>query len=61
MEAQGSGKLSSQIVTNPKANVSEITLRGGKQLEDVHKKVVNEKEEDKAKRDLPRILDKANP
>ena len=61
MEAQGSGKLPSQIVTNPKENVSVITLREGKQLEDVHKKVASEKEEDKAKRDFSEILDKANP
>ena len=60
MEAQGLGKLPSQIV-NPKESVNAITLRGGKQLEDVTRKVASEKEEDKAKKDLPGILDEANP
>ena len=61
MEAQGAGKLPSQIVTNLKESVNEITLRGEKQLEDVHRKVASEKEEDKEKRDLPGILDESNP
>ena len=61
MEAQGSGKLPFSTVTNPKESVNAITLRGRKLLEDVHKKVASEKEEDKVKRDLPGILDKANP
>ena len=60
MEAEGSGKLPSQTV-NPKESVNAITLRGGKQLEEVTRKVASEKEEDKAKRDLPRILDETNP
>ena len=55
-EAQGSGKLPSQTV-NPNENVNAITLRGGKQLEDVSRKVANEKEEDK----VLGILDEANP
>ena len=39
LEAQGSGKLPSQTIMNPKENVSVITLRGGKQLDEVSKKV----------------------
>ena len=61
MEAQGSSKLPSQTVTNRKESVNAITLRGGKQLEDVHRKVASEKEEDKVKCDLPGVLDEANP
>ena len=61
MEAQGSGKLPAQIVTNPNENVSAITLRGGKQLEEVHKKVASGKDEENVKRDLSGILDEANP
>ena len=61
MEAQGSGKLPLQTVTNPNENVNAITLRGRKQLADVHKKVASEKEEESVKRDLPGILDEANP
>ena len=57
MEAQGSGKLPSLTVTNIKENVSTITLRRGKQLEEVHKKVASEKEEDNATKDLLGILD----
>ena len=48
--------LPSQTVTNPKDNVSAMTLRGGKQLEDVHKKGASEKAEDDVKRDLLGIL-----
>ena len=33
IKAQGSGKLPSQIIMNPKENASVITLRSGKQLE----------------------------
>ena len=61
MEAQGSDKLPSQIVMNPNKNVSAITLRGGKQLEEVHKKIASDKDEENGKRDLPRILDEATP
>ena len=61
MEAQGSGKLSSQIVTNPKENISAITLRGEKQLEEVHKKITSDKDEENRKRDLSGILDEENP
>ena len=63
MEAQGSGKLPSQKVTNPNENVSAITLKGGKQLEEVQKKVASEKKKKKKmqKKNLPRILDEANP
>ena len=46
---------------NPKENVSAITLRGGKQLEEVHKKVASDKDEENGKRDLLGILDEANP
>ena len=46
---------------NPKENVSAITLRGEKQLEEVHKKVASDKDEENGKRDLPVILDEANP
>ena len=60
MEAQGLGKLPSQIV-NPKESVNAITLRGGKQFEDVTRKVASEKEEVKAKRDLMGTLDESNP
>ena len=60
MESQGSDKLPSQIV-NSEESVNAITLRGGKQLEDVTRKVASEKEEDKAKRNLLGILDEANP
>ena len=38
IEAQGSGKIPSQIVINPKENVSAITLRGGKQLDEMPRK-----------------------
>ena len=61
MEAQGSGKLPSQTLINLKERVNEITLRGGKQLEDVHRKVASEREENKVKRDLSGILNETNP
>ena len=57
MEAQGSSKLPSQTVTNLKENVSAITLRGGKQFEEIHKKVASDKDEENGKRDILRILD----
>ena len=38
IKAQGSGKLPSQTILNPKENVSVITLRNGKQLEEVSSK-----------------------
>jgi hypothetical protein len=39
------GKLPSQTETNPKANVSVVTLRSGKELEEVKKKVHEEEDE----------------
>jgi len=33
LEAQGSGKLSSQIVVNPQENASVITLQSGKEID----------------------------
>ena len=59
LEAQGSGKLPSQTVMNPKENVNGITLRGGKQLEEVHKRVAEEKKEENEKRNLLGIIDEA--
>ena len=38
IKAQGSGKLPSQTIMNPKENASVITLRSGKQLEEVSSK-----------------------
>ena len=49
MEAQGCCKLPSQTVTNPKENVSAITLREENQLEEVHKKVASDKDEENGK------------
>ncbi|KAL5554372.1 hypothetical protein UlMin_041773 [Ulmus minor] len=40
LEAQGSGKLPSQTVINPKENASTISLRSGKILDEAHKKPV---------------------
>ena len=34
LKAQGSGKLPSQPLVNPKENVCAVTLRSGKQLEE---------------------------
>ena len=34
IEAQGSGKLPSQMVVNPNENASAVTLRNGKELEE---------------------------
>ena len=34
LEAQGSGKLSSQTVVNPRENASAVTLRNGKELKE---------------------------
>ena len=47
LEAQGLGKLSSQTVINPKKNVSAITLRQGKQLDEVPKKVTEAHNEER--------------
>ena len=44
---------------NPKENVSAITLRGGKQLEEVHKRVIEASNEESEKRNLPGVLDEA--
>ena len=33
LEAQGSGKLPSQTIINPRDNTSKISLRSGKELE----------------------------
>ncbi|XP_031272549.1 uncharacterized protein LOC116131037 [Pistacia vera] len=44
LEAQGSRKLPSQSLVNPRENVSAITLRSGRQLEGTHKKPNDEKE-----------------
>ena len=60
MEAQGSGRLPSQTITNPNENVSTIALRGGKQLEELHKKLTSDKDEENEKRDLLGIFDEAN-
>ena len=38
IKAQGSGKLSFQTILNPKKNASVITLKSGKQLEEVSSK-----------------------
>ena len=38
IKAQGSGKLPSQTIMNPKENASVITFRSGKQLEEVSSK-----------------------
>ena len=47
LEAQGSGKLPSQTVINPKENASAISLRSGKTLDEAHKELVqNGKEKD---------------
>ncbi|KAL5547201.1 hypothetical protein UlMin_006888 [Ulmus minor] len=47
LEAQGSGKLPSQTVINPKENASAISLRSGKTLDEAHKEPVqNGKEKD---------------
>ncbi|KAL5564394.1 hypothetical protein UlMin_027558 [Ulmus minor] len=45
LEAQGSGKLSSQIVINPKENASAISLRSGKQLDEAYKKPIKASDE----------------
>ncbi|KAL5564396.1 hypothetical protein UlMin_027560 [Ulmus minor] len=45
LEAQGSGKLSSQIVINPKENASAVSLRSGKQLDEAHKKPIKASDE----------------
>ncbi|KAL5573536.1 hypothetical protein UlMin_023133 [Ulmus minor] len=47
LEAQGSGKLPSQTVINPKENANAISLRSGKTLDEAHKEPVqNGKEKD---------------
>ncbi|KAL5560045.1 hypothetical protein UlMin_036256 [Ulmus minor] len=40
LEAQGSGKLPSQTVINPKENASVVSLRSGEQLDEAHKKSI---------------------
>ena len=45
LEAQGSGKLPSQTVINPKENDSAISLRSGKILDEAHKKPIKISEE----------------
>ena len=45
---------------NPKENVSAITLRGGKQLEEVQKRVTEVSNEESEKRDLLGVVDEAN-
>ncbi|KAL5559707.1 hypothetical protein UlMin_035918 [Ulmus minor] len=45
LEAQGSGKLPSQTVINPKENASAISLRSGKILDEAHKKPIKISEE----------------
>ena len=59
MEAQGSGKLPSQNVMNLKANVSAITLRRGKQLDEMPRKVTKAHDEERQQRDLPVEKDEA--
>ena len=59
-EAQGSDKLPSQAVINPKENVSAITLKGDKQLEKVHKSVIETSNEKSEKRNLLGILNEAS-
>ena len=58
--AQGSGKLPSQTIVNPKENASVITLRSGKQLEPL----INEKKpvviEDEIKEDTEITQPKVN-
>ena len=41
LEAQGSRKLLSQTVVNPKENVSVISLRSGRQLDEIARKQVD--------------------
>ena len=41
IRTQGSRKLASQIVVNPRENMSAITLRNGTQVEDGHPKAIN--------------------
>ncbi|KAL5570305.1 hypothetical protein UlMin_026880 [Ulmus minor] len=45
LKAQGSGKLPSQTVINPKENASAISLRSGKILDEAHKKPIKISEE----------------
>ena len=52
LEAQGSGKLPSQTVINPKENICAISLRSGKQLDEVPLKAREAKEETKQQKDL---------
>ena len=44
---------------NPKENMSAITLRGDKQLEEAHKRVAKNKNDESEKGDLPGIIDEA--
>ena len=41
IKAQGSGKLPSQTMVNSRENISSITMRSGKQVEDGHPKAKN--------------------
>ena len=71
LSAQGSGKLPSQTIVNPKENASVITLKSGKQLEPVVNKKKQVVIEDEIKEDIeitqpkvnsnPSILTKINP
>ncbi|KAL5571230.1 hypothetical protein UlMin_020827 [Ulmus minor] len=45
LEAQRSGKLPSKTLINPKENVSAISLRSGKQLDEAHKKPIKASDE----------------
>ena len=51
LEAQGSSKLPFQTVINPKENVSSITLRGGKQLDEMPRKAKEAHGETKQQKD----------
>ena len=47
LEAQGSGKLPSQTIINPRDNTSKISLRSGKELEGPVQKSSEETPKDK--------------
>ncbi|TYG79931.1 hypothetical protein ES288_D02G176800v1, partial [Gossypium darwinii] len=52
LQAQVNNRLPSQPVGNPRDNVSAITLRSGKELRSILKKVQNSNEEDETKENL---------
>ncbi|PPD94918.1 hypothetical protein GOBAR_DD08066 [Gossypium barbadense] len=52
LQAQVNNRLPSQPMVNPRDNVSAITLRSGKELRSILKKVQNSDEEDITKADL---------